>query len=83
MRFFIPKHTNILLLPWYPELVPQIIGGVLPATPVIENVSVKHCVAAVIAVPVEPETLPPICTSTEVVEVLGPAITNVLKSKRS
>jgi hypothetical protein len=38
-------HTVVFALQCSPEFVPQITGGVPPLGPVIENVSVKHCVA--------------------------------------
>ena len=42
----------IFVLPCSPETVPQITGGTLPAGPVNENESVRHCEAELIALPV-------------------------------
>ena len=63
-------------------LVPQIIGGFDPALPVTLKVSVKHWVAGLVFLPpklVEPPAFVPV----ENVTVLGPVMTNVLKSNRS
>jgi hypothetical protein len=63
--------------------VPQITGGTLPAGPVRENVSVRHWVAELILTPAASVVvLPPTSYPTEVVTVVGPAMTKLLKSIR-
>ena len=64
-------------------MVPQITGGLPPDTPVIEKVSVWHWVIELTPVPPAAVTLPPDTYIRVEVSVLGPAITNVLKSMRS
>ncbi len=66
---------------WYPVLVPQMTGGELPPLPVAENESVKHWVAKLWKT--VPPGLPLRVPSCDEVKVLGPEITNVLKSRRS
>ena len=63
--------------------MPQIAGGAFPPFPVTVNVSVKHCVAELAAIP--PATvviLSPLRMVIVLVAVLGPVITKVLKSSR-
>jgi hypothetical protein len=60
------------------------IGGFLPETPVTLNASVLQNVVAVIGLAVASLVMkPPICEIIVVVETLGPAITNLMKSSRS
>ncbi len=49
-----------LCLPWYPEFVPQITGGVPPGLPVIVKVSVWQFVALLKIAPGAVVTLPPV-----------------------
>ena len=62
--------------------VPQITGGLPPATPVIVKVSVRHWVARLIATAPPEAILPPTVLTTEAVSVLGPVITKLMKSIR-
>ena len=56
-------------------------GGPLPGGPVIENVSVRHSVAVLIATPgAAVATLPPTSKPLDKVIVDGPLITNEVKS---
>ena len=65
-----------------PLLVPQMTGGTLPAGPVNEKVSVRHCVAVLTAFPAAVAVLPPTSHPLDKVIVVGPAITKLLKSSR-
>ena len=58
-------------------------GGTLPAGPVSENVSVRHCVAVLTGAPAGLVMLPPISKRLEAVTVVGPVITKLLKSSRN
>jgi len=63
-------------------LVPQITGGDCPPGDVTVKVSVRHWVAWEEATPFV-VMLPARVAVVEVVMVLGPAMTNILKSRRS
>ena len=63
-------------------MVPQITGGALPGGPVKEKVSVRHLVAWLTALP-PAAMLPPTSRLVETVRVDGPAMTKLLKSRRS
>ena len=67
-----------------PVFNPQMTGGTLPPGPVTEKVSVRHWVAVETLFPNPVFTTTPLSSnSIDVVVVLGPAITKLLKSNRT